>query len=98
VLLGGVGRIVARQPLVPGPVEIRVDATADDYAFAAGAPGKLRALGSLPTRALSAESITQAGKGMFFTGVFVGLYATGNGRRSSVPADFDWFEVRPKGA
>ncbi|MFM9328358.1 glycoside hydrolase family 43 protein [Paenibacillus mesotrionivorans] len=26
-----------------------------------------------------------------FTGVFIGMYATGNGQRSAVPADFDWF-------
>jgi alpha-N-arabinofuranosidase len=95
--LGGVARIVSRQALGPGPVEIRVDATGSDYAFAAGAPGKPRALGSLPTRALSAESIA-ASKRIFFTGAFVGLYATGNGRRSSVPADFDWFDYRPRGS
>jgi len=29
---------------------------------------------------------------MCFTGVFFGLYATGNGRQSAAPADFDWFE------
>jgi len=27
--------------------------------------------------------------------VFVGLYATGNGQKSTGPADFDWFEYRP---
>ena len=30
-----------------------------------------------------------------FTGVYLGMYATGLGRRSSVPADFDWFEYAP---
>jgi alpha-N-arabinofuranosidase len=30
-----------------------------------------------------------------FTGVYVGLYATGYGQKSSRPADFDWFEYRP---
>lgn len=93
--LAGRSRIVARQALAPGPVELRIDATAASYTFAAGPPGKARALGSLPTRSLSAESITAAGKGHCFTGVFVGPYATGGGRRSSVPADFDWFEYRP---
>lgn len=27
-----------------------------------------------------------------WTGAYIGMYATGNGRRSTVPADFDWFE------
>jgi alpha-N-arabinofuranosidase len=27
-----------------------------------------------------------------FTGVYVGLYATGNGKASTANADFDWFE------
>ncbi|MFD0902885.1 glycoside hydrolase family 43 protein [Actinomadura sediminis] len=30
-----------------------------------------------------------------FTGVFIGLYATANGRASRNHADFDWFEYRP---
>ena len=40
-------------------------------------------LGTLPTRALSAETVGAFGP-MCFTGVFVGLYATGHGRRSSI--------------
>ncbi|WP_148660887.1 glycoside hydrolase family 43 protein [Marinilabilia salmonicolor] len=28
----------------------------------------------------------------WFTGVYVGLYATGNGESSEVPAVYDWFE------
>ncbi|MFW5980931.1 MAG: glycoside hydrolase family 43 protein, partial [Halanaerobiaceae bacterium] len=27
-----------------------------------------------------------------FTGVYLAMYATGNGEETSVPADFDWFE------
>ena len=27
-----------------------------------------------------------------FTGTYVGLYATGNGRPSATAADYDWFE------
>jgi hypothetical protein len=26
----------------------------------------------------------------------IGLYATGNGHPSTVPADFDWFEYAPE--
>ena len=28
----------------------------------------------------------------FFTGVYVGFYATGNGKVSTTNADYDWFE------
>lgn len=28
-------------------------------------------------------------------GFHIGLFATGNGQRSSGPADFDWFEYQP---
>ncbi|MNP73282.1 hypothetical protein D3C76_1699760 [compost metagenome] len=31
---------------------------------------------------------------MCFTGVIIGLYATGNGRTASEPAYFDWFEYQ----
>ncbi len=32
----------------------------------------------------------------FFTGVYVGMYATGNGNTSEANADFDWFEYSKK--
>lgn len=43
-------------------------------------------LGTSATKDLSSEKIGG------FTGVYFGMYATGNGKRSSVPADFAWFE------
>ena len=30
--------------------------------------------------------------GICFTGVYFGMYAAGNGRKCTTPADFDWFE------
>jgi alpha-N-arabinofuranosidase len=30
-----------------------------------------------------------------FTGVYLGVYATGHGKPSTASADFDWFEYRP---
>ncbi|MBT2290764.1 hypothetical protein J7E73_16815 [Paenibacillus albidus] len=44
-----------------------------------------------PARALSPEDFVSK---MCFTGVVIGLYATGNGRPSGTPARFDWFEYR----
>ena len=53
------------------------------------AKGPAKKLGTALTRDLSSENIGG------FTGVFVGLYATGNGQKSTRPADFDWFEYSP---
>ena len=44
--------------------------------------------------ALSAETIGASGRS-YFTGTRIGLYATGNGSLSTVPADFDWFDYVP---
>jgi alpha-N-arabinofuranosidase len=53
--------------------------------------GSPKVLGSAPTQALSSE------KAGGFTGVYIGMYATGNGKASTRPADFDWFEYQPVG-
>ena len=48
------------------------------------------------SRALS-EYLVEASwpKGiMCFTGMMLGLYATGNGHEAGAPADFDWFDYR----
>ena len=37
----------------------------------------------------------QKGANFNFTGVFIGLFATGNGQHRTAPADFDWFEYQP---
>ena len=50
------------------------------------AGGARNVLCSADTRPLSSE---EAGG---FTGVYIGMYATGNGARCAAPADFDWFE------
>jgi alpha-N-arabinofuranosidase len=92
--LKGQSRIVARCPLPEGRLELEVEATADRYVFRAGDAHRLQPLGSLPTRGLSAESISSAGA-LHFTGAFIGVYATGNGRPSRAPADFDWFDYVP---
>jgi xylan 1,4-beta-xylosidase len=90
----GVSRILARHPLGAGPIEIELSATAERYTFRAGATDALATLGSLPTRNLCTERIEACGQN-HFTGTCIGLYATGNGRPSASPADFDWFDYRP---
>jgi xylan 1,4-beta-xylosidase len=46
-------------------------------------------LATLETRPLTMESVQS------FTGVVIGMYATGNGKVCTAPADFDWMEYIP---
>jgi xylan 1,4-beta-xylosidase len=92
--LRGASTVVKRAPLGDGPIHLEVVATDQAYSFSAEAGGKTTAMGTLPTRGLSTEEIAKQGKN-YFTGTYVGLYASGNGQRSTAPADFDWFEYSP---
>ena len=59
-----------------------------------GRAGEIVASEREQPRDVSSERASADGP-MCFTGVYVGMYATGNGRRASAPADFDWFEQTP---
>jgi len=86
----GVTTTVAQAPLSPGPVELQIRAWPERYEFGwRSGKGPMRTLGSAPTAALSSES---AGG---FTGVFVGMTASGKG--AMPPADFDWFDYEALG-
>jgi alpha-N-arabinofuranosidase len=89
--------ITASAPLESSePVVLQVDSTPEEYAFSFGIgmsgrpPVATSPLGKASTRYLSSEV---AGG---FTGVYCGLYATGNGQPSTAPAHFDWFDVEPR--
>jgi alpha-N-arabinofuranosidase len=92
---GGRPRTLGRMPLADGAVTLMVEATPREYVFSGGAAGSVEPLGRVPTTALSAETILRRSRRNHFTGVMIGLFATGGGRPSSVPADFDWFEYVP---
>lgn len=90
---GGPGLLRATQPLPPGLVTLRVDATPAHYRFAwrAGA-GDWQPLGELPTAALSTE--TAGG----FLGVHLGPFAEASRLRpvaDAPPADFAWIRLEP---
>jgi xylan 1,4-beta-xylosidase len=87
-------RVVGATEPGRGPLHLRIRATARTYTFFGGSDA-LRRLGSVPARRLSAETIHATTGRHHFTGATIGLYATGNGRRSAVPADFDWFDYLP---
>ena len=87
-----IGRIradAAKKPIGAGVVRLRIVSTAELYRFSYAAGDEaFHDLGEVETRYLSSEVADG------FTGVFVGMFATGNGKESSAPADFDWFEYK----
>jgi xylan 1,4-beta-xylosidase len=87
----GKSTVMGATKIPDGPVtlEILADELAYGFSVDGGTP-----LPRLPTRTLSAEVIHELDRN-HFTGTVIGLYATGNGKRSTVPADFDWFEYQP---
>jgi alpha-N-arabinofuranosidase len=91
---GAAARVLGRAPLPPGPVRLGIHAEDNQYQMLVGAGRARILLGSVPARALSAETITLRGP-MHFCGTVIGMYATGRGQPCGSPADFDWFDYRP---
>ncbi|WP_052670861.1 glycoside hydrolase family 43 protein [Draconibacterium sediminis] len=74
-------------------VILKISATELEYKFWVQPKGKEAILlGTAATKELSNEKIHG------FIGVFIGMYASGNGSANTNPADFDWFdyEANPK--
>lgn len=70
-----------------GDVILRISGTDRRYAFWVQEEGKTAVqVGTASTKHISTEMI------LGFTGVFVGMYASGNGQANTTPADFDWFD------
>ncbi|WP_163711368.1 glycoside hydrolase family 43 protein [Mangrovibacterium lignilyticum] len=81
----------ARIPLSSGPVTLRITGEKSSFSFSyAQDEDNFQEVEKVDAKFLSSE--TAGG----FTGVYVGLYATGNGEACSSDADFDWFEYLPK--
>jgi len=73
--------------LKPGPVKLMVKGERTSFSFGyAQGNDTFKEIQKVPSKYLSSE--TAGG----FTGLYVGLYATGNGKPSVSSADFDWFE------
>jgi len=74
-----------------GDVILRINATELEYQFSAQLEGKTpEAVATAFTKNLSTEVIGG------FTGVFIGMYASGNGENNQNPADFDWFDFEDR--
>ena len=77
-------------PYNGGAVVLTVRADRERYAFSFSADGITLQAGAGNTVFLTSEAC-----GVSFTGVYIGLYATGNGERCDAPAFFDWFDYKP---
>jgi len=85
--IGNLQVMTASRPIGPGAIRLQLRADARTYTFAyAQGDSDFTDLDTADIRYIT----TEAAGG--FTGIYFALYATGNGQRCSVPADFDWFE------
>lgn len=93
VLTYNIGKIKAvekRVPLKSGSVKLSVSGNQEFFQFGySQGNAEITRFDQVNTRYLSFET---AG-GM--TGVYIGLYSTGNGKKSTSPADFDNFSYKP---
>jgi xylan 1,4-beta-xylosidase len=72
-----------------GDIILRITATDTQYEFWVQQEGKsVVSLGTAAAKDISTETIGG------FTGVFIGMYASGNGKPNTNPADFDWFDFK----
>nr|WP_276514241.1 hypothetical protein [Actinomadura citrea] len=87
----GAETVLAAGPAVPGPVRLAFEAHGRWYqAYYGSAPGEWAPLGPPVDGDLLSSQVAGG-----FTGAYIGLYATSNGRAGGGHADFAWFEYRP---
>ena len=73
-----------------GPVNLKIKGERSTYTFSySQGRADYTDIETVESKYLSSETLG------WFTGVYVGLYATGNGNPAEVPATFDWFEYKP---
>ncbi len=82
--------IVADHLAPPGPVTLVVRADKLKYTMGFESAGQFHAIATGSTQHLSCEAAPVG-----FTGVYLAMYATGNGKPASAPARFDWFDYQP---
>jgi len=88
--IGSISTIAATRTIGDGVVRLRIRAFPEFYRFSySQGDSEYQDFGGVETRYLASEVADG------FNGVFIGMFATGRGRDSSTPADFDWFEYKP---
>ena len=75
-------------PIADGPVDLIVKGEQSNFVFAFSQGSRIEQVESVQARYLSSETVGG------FTGVYVGLYASGNGKKSETIASFDSFEYK----
>ncbi len=84
---GDIQEIAAQAPISAGPLRLRIDSDPEKYNFYyAGANGDWNLLGTGLERLISSEVAAM------WSGAYIGMYSSGNGKKCSTPADFDWFQ------
>lgn len=89
--IDGITRVEAEVPITAERIYLKIQAELTEYTLLFSLDGQ--EWNKLSTAAAYPLS-PQAVKGNGFTGVLVGLYATGHGKVAEVPAHFDWFDYR----
>jgi xylan 1,4-beta-xylosidase len=88
--VGSLWKVELEEAVEGTEIIMGIEANTTTYSFFYNEPnGEQKAFGSGECSLLSTEV---AGG---FTGVYIGMYATGNGRPCKAPAYFDWFEYKP---
>jgi len=87
--IGSLSTTAATKTIKAGLVRLRIRSYPELYRFSYSVgDDAFQDLGGVETRYLASEVADG------FNGVFVGMFATGQGRDSAVPADFAWFDFR----
>jgi xylan 1,4-beta-xylosidase len=82
-----------RIEIKPGPVDLKIEGSRSGFTFSFSQGSEdFKDILSVDSKYLSSETVGG------FTGVFVGLYTTGNGTACKASADYDWFEYRKEEA
>ena len=89
--IDGITRVEAEVPTTAERIYLKIQAELTEYTLLFSLDGQ--EWNKLSTAAAYPLS-PQAVKGNGFTGVLIGLYATGHGKVAEVPAHFDWFDYR----
>ncbi|HAP64515.1 MAG TPA: hypothetical protein DCR93_35215 [Cytophagales bacterium] len=77
--------------LAPGPVQLRIEGSGPEFVFSFAQDGaNFQVIEKADARFLSTETVG------WFTGVYVGLYVTGNGVPCQAKARYEWFEYQSK--
>jgi xylan 1,4-beta-xylosidase len=85
--VGDMQQIAAQAPALAGPLRLRIDSDPQKYSFYyAGASDDWKLPGTGLERLISSEVAA------VWSGAYIGMYSSGNGKKCCTPADFDWFQ------